>query len=106
MAVVALVTDLLDRSKVTAVHPDARIVGAAAALPGAVQEGDLVVVDATRPGAVEVLAEVVAAVGPTGAVVAYGPHVETAVLAAAGAAGARAMPRSRFFADVAAATAR
>jgi hypothetical protein len=40
-----------------------------------------------------------------GRVVAFGPHTETALFATADAAGVTAMPRSRFFADIAAALA-
>ena len=53
------------------------------------------IVDLTRPDALEAIA----AVGPGRRTIAYGPHVATDVLAAATAAGAEAVPRSRFFRD-------
>lgn len=101
MTVVVCTPDLADRSRIAAVHPAAVFVGAAAALQARVEPGDLVIVDLARPGVAGVLDEVLAVAG---AVVAYGPHVETELLAGAAAAGARVLPRSRFFADVAAAT--
>ena len=69
-------------------------------LVGEPRGADLVVVDVSRPGALDVLDLVVAAGAD---VVAFGPHVETELLAAASAAGARVLPRSKFFADVGAA---
>jgi hypothetical protein len=97
---VVLAPDLMDRSKIASVLPDAMFVGVAAQLPSAAAGADLVVVDLARPGVVEVLDAVVA-----GAVrvVGFGPHTETALLAAAVAAGVESMPRSRFFRDVPAA---
>ena len=92
MKVVALTPDLLDRSKVSAAFPDAVHVGAAALL-GRVGEGaDLVLVDLERPGAVEAVTDLRAT-----RVVAFGPHVDGDLLAAATALGVEAMPRSRFF---------
>lgn len=97
MKVVALTPDLGDRSRISAVAPDAVFVGAAALLPRAAAGADVVLVDLGRPGVFDVLAEVVAL---GGRVVGYGPHVEGELLAAATAAGAEAVPRSRFFRDV------
>jgi hypothetical protein len=99
--VVVLAPDLLDRSKIAAALPGAAFVGAAAQLPGAAAGADLVVVDLARPGVAGVLDAVVAGAAR---VVGFGPHTEASRLAAAGAAGVVAMPRSRFFADVVAAT--
>jgi len=96
MKVVALTPDLADRGRIEALAPgaDLSFVGAAAMLPGAAADADVVLVDLTRAGALDVLDDVVA----LGArVIAYGPHVETALLAAADAAGAEAVPRSRLF---------
>ena len=59
---------------------------------------DVVVVDLARPGVAE---QVPALVAAAGRVVAFAPHVETELLERAAAAGAEAMPRSRFFRDVA-----
>lgn len=104
MKVVALAPDLLDRSKIAAVLPDAAFVGTAALLPTAAAGADLVVIDLARPGVLDVLDAVVAA-APAGRVVGFGPHTEVDVLAAADAAGVTSMPRSRFFADLPAALA-
>lgn len=101
MTVVALTPDLGDRGRIAAAVPDARFVGAAAALDAAVEPGDVVVVDATRAGALEAI-EAVA--GRAARVVAFGPHVAADLLAAAHAAGAESVPRSRFFRDPAAFT--
>jgi len=90
--------DLGDRSRIAAVVPDATFVGAAALLPRAAEGADVVLVDLSRAGVLDVLAEVVAL---GGRVVGYGPHVEGELLAAATAAGVEAVPRSRFFRDVA-----
>lgn len=94
MKVVACTPDLGDRARITAMAPEARFVGAAAQLPAAAAGADLVLVDLTRAGVLDVLPEVVA-----GAVrvIAYGPHVASELLAAGVAAGAEAMPRSRLF---------
>lgn len=92
MKVVALTPDLADRSKVSAAIPDVVHVGAAALLARAADGADLVLVDLTRPGATDAIAGLHAA-----RVVAFGPHVDGDLLAAATAAGAEAMPRSRFF---------
>jgi hypothetical protein len=95
--VVALAPDLGDRSRIGAVAPEAVFVGAAALLPQAAEGADVVLVDLSRAGVLDVLDEVVAL---GGRVVAYGPHVDAELLAAATAAGAEAVPRSRFFRDV------
>jgi L-alanine-DL-glutamate epimerase-like enolase superfamily enzyme len=97
---VVLAPDLMDRSKIAAVLPDAVFVGAAAQLPAAAVGADLVVIDLSRAGVLEVLEVVVAAAVR---VVGFGPHTETSLFTEAGAAGAESMPRSRFFGDLAAA---
>jgi hypothetical protein len=61
---------------------------------------DVVVVDLERPGVLDVLADTVAVAGR---VVGFGPHVAVELLQDAEAAGATALPRSRFFADIPAA---
>jgi len=97
MTVVALTPDLGDRARIAAAAPDATFVGAAALLPAAAAGADVVLVDLTRAGVLEVLEEVVA----SGArVIGYGPHVDAGLLAAASATGAEAVPRSRFFRDM------
>ena len=94
MRVVALVPDLMDRSKVAAVAPGAEFVARAGALPAAAAGADLVVLDLSRPGAVDAIPALVA----TGArVVGFGSHVDRETLEAANEAGASALPRSEFF---------
>ncbi len=87
MNVVAVTTDLMDRSKITAAIEGIRVVR-----PGAdLGEPDVVLVDLQLAGA---LADAIA----SGArVIAYGSHVDAVAIDAAGAAGAEAMPRSVFF---------
>ena len=94
MKVVALVPDLMDRSKVAAAAPGAKFVARAGDLAGAATDADVVVVDLSRPGVVEALPALVA----TGVrVVGFGSHVDRATLTAAADSGAEAMARSEFF---------
>ena len=97
MRVVALVGDLLDRSKITAAIPDA----AFASTPEECAGADTVVIDVkAHPDAVAAVRELV----PAARVVAYGRHDNPEALEAARADGADvALPRSRFFPDPAAA---
>ena len=98
MTVLVLCIDLLDRSKISAAHPDAVFVRSAAAVAARCAGGaaGTVVVDLSRPDALDAIGAAVAA----GVVVtAYGSHVDDARLAAARAAGAaEVLARSRFFA--------
>jgi DNA-binding NarL/FixJ family response regulator len=97
MTVSAYVTDLMDRSR----FPE----GTTFARRGDALDpaADVVVVDLSRPDALEAVAALRAA-GSTARIVAYGSHVERDLLAAARAAGCdRVLARSAFFADVAAA---
>lgn len=97
MKVVALVTDLMDRSRLTAAVPGIVCTGDPAAAADAT--ADVVVVDLARFGAV--LTDVRAAT--TAKIVAFGPHVDDEAAAAARAAGVDVvLPRSRFFRDPAA----
>jgi hypothetical protein len=94
MKVVAVVTDLLDRSKLPAGTSAVR------RLPDDLAGIDVVVVDLSAPGAIDA----VRAAAPVTRVVAYGRHTATDLLAAARDAGAhRVLARSAFFADPAAA---
>jgi DNA-binding NarL/FixJ family response regulator len=95
--VVALVGDLLDRSKIAAAVPDASFANAADGSTGA----DVVVIDVkAHPDAVAVARKL----APDARIVAYGRHDNPAALDAARADGADdALPRSRFFRDPAAA---
>ena len=96
MRVVALVGDLMDRSKVTAAIPGAEFARDAAACADA----DVVVVDLSRFATAVAGARSVA----RGArIVAYGPHVDDETFARARAEGAdAAVARSVFFRDPAA----
>lgn len=95
--VVALVGDLLDRSKIAAAVPDASFASTSRDCAGA----DVVVVDVkAHAGAVAVARKL----APDARIVAYGRHDNPAALDAALADGAdAALPRSRFFRDPAAA---
>ena len=99
MSVLALCVDLMDRSKLSAAHPDAVLVRTAAALADRLAGSafDRVVVDLSRGDALDAIAR--AATYPGVHVVAYGSHVDDERLAHARAAGAHeVLPRSRFFA--------
>jgi DNA-binding NarL/FixJ family response regulator len=99
MRVCALVSDLMDRSRVSGAVDGVEFVRDAAACAGA----DVVVVDLARSG--DQVAAVRAA-APDARLVAFGPHVDDAAAQAARAAGADVvMPRSRFFRDPASAVA-
>ena len=97
MGVVSVCVDLMDRSRIAALHPDVQFVRTVAAAIERVGLGqvDLALVDLSRAGDVEQLRTLVA----TGVrVVAYGPHVDAALFAAARDAGCYdVVPRSRFF---------
>lgn len=84
--VVAVTTDLMDRSKISGAIDGVRVVR-----PGApLDDADVVIVDLALPG-------LEAAVATGARVIAYGSHVDEETLAAARSAGAEAMPRSVFF---------
>ncbi|MBV8982361.1 MAG: hypothetical protein JO086_15780 [Acidimicrobiia bacterium] len=98
MKVAAYVPDLMDRSKVAAAAPGATFVARADDLADV--EADLVVLDLTRPGAVDVLPRLHART------VGFCRHTMRDVIAAAEQAGCdRVLARSEFFADVAGALA-
>ncbi len=89
--IAAYVPDLMDRSKLAAVGP-VHFVGTPEQLVGV--DADVVVVDLSRPGALEALARLsgVRTIG-------FGSHVDHDLLEAARAAGCtEVLPRSRFFA--------
>jgi hypothetical protein len=95
--VCALVSDLMDRSKISAALSDVSFVRTA----DACADADVVIVDLARFGGQ--VAAVRASV-PAARLVGFGPHVDEASADAASAAGADAvMPRSKFFRDVEAA---
>jgi hypothetical protein len=95
--VVALVGDLLDRSKIAAAIPDVVFASAPDESAGA----DAVIIDVkAHPGVVPAVRTLV----PATRVVVYGPHHDPEALASATSDGAdAALPRSRFFHDPAAA---
>ena len=98
MTTVAFVTDLMDRTRIATALPGTVYGRTAADARGA----DRVVVDLGRFAAD--LPAIRAATA--GLLVAFGPHVDDAALAAAATAGADVvLPRSRFFRDPAAALA-
>ena len=89
MRVCALVSDLMDRSKISAAIPDVVFM-----LDGT---AEVVIVDLVHNAQLvpEIRAEM-----PAARIVCFGPHVDDDAAAAAQAAGADVvMPRSRFFRD-------
>jgi DNA-binding NarL/FixJ family response regulator len=97
--IVALVGDLMDRSRISAAVPDATF----ATEPTGTQDADVVVIDLGRQAAA---VPAVRRLRPDAWIVAFGSHVDEAVLATATDDGAdRVLPRSRFFQDPAAAVA-
>lgn len=97
MKIVAFTTDLMDRSRISAAVQGVEFARDAVAAEGA----DVVVVDLARDAS---LVAAVRAAAPTARIVAFGPHVDTAVLDRADRDGAdRVLPRSKFFQDPAAA---
>ncbi len=99
MQTVALVSDLMDRSRLSAAVADIRFVTDASQCPGA----HVVVIDLARFGAD---VEAVRAAAPEARIIGFGPHVDRALLEDARAAGAdEVLPRSQLFRDVNAALA-
>ena len=92
--VAAYVPDLMDRSRLAALGADVTFVAAPPELAGT--EADVVVVDLSRPGVLEVLGGLTAA-----HTIGFGSLVDRELLEAARAAGCdEVLPRSRFFARV------
>lgn len=92
--VVALVPDLMDRSKLARLG-DVEVVHVRRAeeLASVAIEGDLVVLDLSRPGVLDALRA-----GVAGTVVGFASHVDADLIDAARAAGcAEVLPRSTFF---------
>ena len=88
--IVAYVPDLMDRSRVAATRPDVDFVATPAELAGS--DADLVLVDVSRPGVLDVVSEL------TAPVIGFAPHVDDTLLTAGRAAGCtEALPRSKFF---------
>ncbi|CAB4532491.1 unannotated protein [freshwater metagenome] len=96
MKIVALIPDLMDKSRLSS-QPGAHqieFVGSAALLPIVATGADLVLVDLSRPGVADVLSAVVESCDR---VIGFAPHVEDATMAWALSAGAEVLPRSKFF---------
>jgi hypothetical protein len=99
MKIVAIMTDLMDRSRVSGAVPEVTFSRDPTACAGA----DIVVVDLARHADAVGAAR---AAAPDARIVAFGPHVDDELLAQAGRDGADVvLPRSRFFQDPAAALA-
>jgi hypothetical protein len=95
--VVAIVTDLMDRSRISGAIVGVEFTQDASTCEGA----DVVVVDLARDPAT---VEAVRAAAPIARIVAFGPHVDAGALERAKRDGADVvLPRSRFFQDPAAA---
>ncbi|MDQ6799036.1 MAG: hypothetical protein M3011_13645 [Actinomycetota bacterium] len=92
MRILAYVPDLMDRSKVAAAASAVTFVATPSALPAAAAEADLVVVDLTRPGVLEMVA------GLDGRVIGFANHTQRDLMEAARAAGCTTvLARSAFF---------
>jgi len=99
MRIAALTTDLMDRSRLSAAVENVEFTTDPSACAGA----DVVVIDVARHAAA---VTAVRAAAPHARIVAFGPHVDTALLEGATRDGADVvLPRSRFFQDPAAALA-
>ena len=99
MRVVAITSDLMDRSRISGALDGVEFARDATACAGA----DVVVIDLARDAA---LVGAVRAAAPDARLVAFGPHVDTEVLEQATRDGADVvLPRSKFFQDPAGALA-
>jgi hypothetical protein len=87
--IVAFAPDLADRSRIEAAIPDVTFLKSLVDLPAA----DVVILDLSRVTDFPVFA--------AGRVIGFGPHVDETMLERARAAGIEALPRSRFFRDLA-----
>jgi hypothetical protein len=95
--VVALVTDMMDRSRIMAVVPTVEFAQTA----DACRDADVVVIDLARHAADVAPAR---AQSPSARIVAFGPHVDADAFAVALRDGADVvLPRSQFFRNISAA---
>ena len=93
MRVVALVPDLMDRSRVSAAVPDVVF----ASDPAGCAAADIVIVDLARHSAA---VAALRAAAPSARILAFGPHVDDQLLEGARADGADVVvARSQFFRD-------
>ncbi len=95
MTVAVFAPDLMDRSKITAVAPDALVVTRIEDIVAA--PGDTVIVDLSRPGVIDAVA---ALVGSGVRVVGFASHVDRETVDRAHAAGCEVFARSAFFSRV------
>ena len=99
MRIVAITSDLMDRSRISGAVDGIEFARDAADCTGA----DVVVIDLARDAA---LVAAVRGAAPGARIVAFGPHVDTELLEQAARDGAdTVLPRSKFFQDPAAALA-
>lgn len=94
--VIVLSADLMDRSKISTALPDATIVRSVDKVLAQAGEVSTVLIDLHRIDDMDVLAQIVQG-HQSARVIAFGSHVDEALLGAAAACGAEAMPRSLFF---------
>lgn len=92
MQVVAFVPDLMDRSRIITVAPEARFVDAPRDLVEASVGADIALVDISRDGTLEVLSGL-----NCSRVVGFTNHTEKKAMETARASGAVTLPRSEFF---------
>ena len=98
--VVAYVPDLMDRSRLGRAGAAVTVVATPAELAGAAAGADVVVVDLSRPGVLDVLGDVSATGVRT---IGFAPHVDRALAEEARAAGCdQVLARSAFFSQLAA----
>jgi len=96
---IAFVDDLMDRSRICAAFPQIRFISD----PRECSDARLVIVDITRHG---IHIEEIRRLLPHAHIVGFGPHVDEEIMKQARDRGVDiALPRSRFFRDVAAACA-
>ena len=98
MKVVVLSADLMDRSKISATYPDATLVRSCDQLEDHALTADVMLVDLNRLDDMALLRRLVEV---DIRVVAFGSHVDEALLVDAVVAGAEALPRSVFFRRIA-----
>ena len=100
--IVAFVDDLMDRSRISAAFDGVKFQRAIARDEPPKRDVDVVVIDLAKHAAI---VSVIRAGYPTALLIGFAPHVDEASVNAAQVGVDRALPRSRFFRDVAAALA-
>lgn len=92
MRVIAYVPDLIDRSRITTIEPDAQFVNQPSELESVSEGADVALVDISRKGAVDVLDTL-----QCSRIVGFTNHTDRKTMDDARAAGAVVMARSEFF---------